>query len=207
MHTLVLEPEKVDDEYMVYSGRRDKRIKEYRDVLDALDGRILLKPDIAERAPAMADAVRNHWTYDHIKDAMREVALSWERGGLLLKGRADVVGDGYVLDLKTARCAHSGQFARASADLDYVMQMAAYRDGVARCFGWPADDVDVFIVAVETTGTPRIAAYRLMDDDLEKGLMHVDDAILAYRGMDALGWPQHYTADTWEDLPMPPWYK
>lgn len=97
IHALLLEPFIFDEQFAVYDGRRDKRVKEYAEFLTTVGDRTVITPAERDAAQVVADAFRAH---SGVEDLLAqpttdyEVAMTWNDPvtGIPCKGKADVLG-------------------------------------------------------------------------------------------------------------------
>ncbi len=97
IHALLLEPFIFDEQFAVYEGRRDKRVKEYVEFLATVGDRTVITPAERDAAQVVADAFRAH---SGVEDLLAqpttdyEVAMVWKDPvtGIECKGKADVLG-------------------------------------------------------------------------------------------------------------------
>lgn len=172
-HTLTLEPGKFVDDYIVFdevnkAGKVVRGGNVWKEFREKHQCKTILTPKQLDNAMLVAKAVRD----DPMASALLsngevEKSITWidKETGLLCKGRIDHV-DTSVDDLKTAKDVSPAAFARAALSLDYFMQLAFYRDGLAECTGkvLPAK-----IVAVGNTGPRDVVVYDLSEDSLAYG--------------------------------------
>ena len=203
IHAMILEPDSVASRYMVWEGRKAAKEKAYQEALAQAGGRIIISPDDYQKAQDATHAVMNSPFAEQLEGAEREVAVTFDVRGLAVKGKIDALAKGMILDVKTTVGAYYKDFGKQAANLFYPMQLAAYALGVEQATGETIEDC--LILAIEVGGpTIRLAGYRLEDEQREKGLVDLDDAVLAYQTMEAKGWPVNYT-HAWEPLWLPAW--
>jgi exodeoxyribonuclease VIII len=97
-----------------------------------------------------------------------EQPITWidEEHGIACKGIPDVVGDGTLVDVKTAQSVIPGIFCAAAAKFGYHAQLAFYRDGLV-ANGHRI--TDVAIVAAESQPPYDVAVFRLGEHTLACG--------------------------------------
>jgi len=127
--------------------------------------------------------------------AQREVSLFKEhRTGLRLKGRLDVLGNGYVADVKTAEAGDAGGFAAAVFKYGYHVQAAMYCQlaGVER----------FSFITVEKAPPYAVAVYDLSAKALQVGLQALNFALEAIADCTEAGeWPAYSCRPEVIDLP------
>jgi hypothetical protein len=149
-HTLVLEPAKFDERYVIVPedapARRSKVDKEWWAVFEEENkGRERVKPvELAELRRMRDGLYANPRAAELLTDprALREVVVVWDwidtsvPGGYSVrcKGRIDLVsrwqGVSIVADVKTARDAGTWSFGKDLDTYDYAGQIVWYRDGL-----------------------------------------------------------------------------
>lgn len=186
VHVVLLEPERLD-EYAVLNAEtiglkkdgtkadnpknttawKDAVFEAKRDGLTIIDGQTLI------HAQALADAVRNHpeaarllaQATDHELSAYAE-----HPSGALVRARFDLVGPGFIADIKTTPDADPENFGRVVNALMYHVSAAVYLD-VARANGLTVDRFDLICVEKEPTpgGDYRVSVLEIHPDAIEKG--------------------------------------
>ena len=96
IHALLLEPFLFEEQFAVYEGRRDKRVKEYADFLATVGDRTVITPTERAAAQVVADAFRSHEGVESLLSqpgTEYEVAMVWDDPftGIKCKGKADVI--------------------------------------------------------------------------------------------------------------------
>ena len=126
---------------------------------------ILTQPEWDEsKAPALA-VLADPVASQLLKGARTEVPLTWSDGGIPCStGGIDVVGPGYLAELKSTNNAEPEFFKRTALRMLYHAQMAWYR-------GSPlgADAREMFIIAVETSAPYCVTVLKLAPDVIEAG--------------------------------------
>jgi hypothetical protein len=149
IHAMLLEPFAFDDNFAVYDGRRDKRVKEYQDFLATAGTRNIITPAEKARAQILADAYRAN---DMVEMLLSDPGTSYEvnmvwadpETGLQCKGRGDVINitrreeDGWVFltvaDIKTFYTTDPRQVARDARKNGWFLQLAHYAEGAVHQF-------------------------------------------------------------------------
>jgi hypothetical protein len=150
VHTMVLEPDKVDLYYATepreLDGERvNKRKPAHRKALEAWrssldDGIEVVDRADWERAYEMSIAILRDPRWVAIREdhgALVERSYSWtdEETGLLCKCRPDLYAAGIVLDLKTTRNSAAPEFGKQADNLHYALKAAFYLHGLERATG------------------------------------------------------------------------
>lgn len=193
VHTVILEPHRLD-QYAVLNAdvigvkadgtkadnpRNTKAWKDavfaaQRDGLTVIDGRTLAK------AEAMADAVQNHPEAGRLLAAATEHEVSMyaeHPTGAPVRGRLDLLGPSFIVDVKTCRDADPKKYDRVVDGLMYHVSAANYLD-IARANGLDVDEFLFICVETEPTlgGEYRVSVLELHKDAIEKGRDLMADA-------------------------------
>lgn len=167
-HSAILEPEKFAAEFTVYPGkvRRGKEWEAFE--AEALSrGVQVLSRSEHEKATAMAASVRGHARASQLlSGGQAEVAMVWELAGFQCKGRADLISDSVIVDLKSTADGSPRGFARSCLSYGYLGQAAWYSDGLYRITG---KRLPFYFVAVENSAPYLPTVYRVPDRLLERG--------------------------------------
>ena len=167
LHTLVLEPGKIDNYTIVDTSTRNTKVwKEIEDKTNC----ILLKE--AEKCYQMRDALMINSDIANVVHGPRneyEVPGIKEIEGELFKGKADILHPEFILDLKTT--ADISKFTKSAYIYNYDMQAYVY----STIFNRPMS-----FVAIDKT-TRRIGLFHTSDEFLERGRMKLLEAIDIYK--------------------------
>lgn len=130
IHCHILEPDEFGTRYVV-QPKVDKRTsagKEQAAQFEAeLNGRIALSPDDMGTIMKVHEQVmENEPARQLLRNTMREVTKVDGIFGRRFKAIADVVGDGYVADVKSCKDASPEAFMRQAHNLEYHLQAAIY---------------------------------------------------------------------------------
>ena len=176
-HAAILEPGRFAAEFIA-SPKFDRRTKDGKAAAAEWEaanaGKLPLDPDEFARVEAMGRAVSQCRTAARLLGTPGEceVTACWHDRptGLACKGRFDrravVGGHPTIIEVKTARSAAYGDFARDAAKYGYHIQAAWYVDGHEAATGFPARHV--FIV-VENEPPHGVAVYVLNDAEMQSG--------------------------------------
>ncbi len=197
-HLAVLEPERLATAYAVRPAGLDFRTKDGKAWRDAQGDSPILDETEAAMLDGMSKSVAAHPAAAALLDgAQREVSLFKEhRTGLRLKGRLDVLGNGYVADVKTAEAGDAGGFAAAVFRYNYHVQAAMYCQlaGVER----------FTFIAVEKAPPYAVAVYDLSAKALQVGMNSLNYALDTIAlCTDAGEWPAY--ANEVQTLDLPGW--
>lgn len=217
-HTLLLEPDVFDAEY-VLAPKFDRRTKQGKADAEAFAlehvGKQPLQADAWEQLHAMRDAVMAHPAARALLTGaagLAEQSVYWNdpATGQLCRCRPDFWRqDGIIVDVKTADDASQDGFARAAYNWRYHVQHAFYVDGINTMRDQTsATDVQpvrafVFLV-VEKKPPYAVAVYSLEPDAVELGraayradLDRMHDCITSNK------WPGY--GDVVQSLNLPRW--
>jgi hypothetical protein len=170
-HLLMLEPERADTIPVVEcSSRNTKAFKEYKEEhqLDSYD--VLLQGE-RDQVRRMAEAMKSNLEiYERIYGEKEyEVPAITEIGGVMFKGKCDILGREEVIDLKTSSNVH--KFRWSCQEYCYDSQAFIYQT----LFGKPM----VFIVIDKNTFELKISDCS--SDFIERGKEKVEQAIKVYK--------------------------
>jgi len=166
VHKFTLEPSSVDDNYYcldegeilgkLTDNKNPRATKVYKEWLEgeqkkAGARKMLNKGEWITLQRIAAEVSTHPQTQGLFEGVKFEVPIEGEIYGVKFKGFADIVGDGFVADLKTTRSAHPDDFGRDAYNLMYYLQAAVYCKLL---------DVDRFaFIAVEATADPIVQVY------------------------------------------------
>lgn len=134
-HTLMLEPEKFVDNYIVepervflkYDGK--EAYEAYKKLLEDIkaSNRKIISLEISEQLMEMRNSLLMHAEARQlIEDATYEESYFWEdeHTGIMLKARPDIIHDNMIVDLKTCKSADTRTYQRSMVDGGYHIQGA-----------------------------------------------------------------------------------
>jgi hypothetical protein len=124
-------------------------------------------------AQAVAAAVRNHPEAGRLLAAATHTEVSAyadHPSGARVRARFDLIGPGFIGDIKTCRDADPETFGKVMHSLMYHVSAANYVD-IARANGLTVDRYDLICVEKEPTpgGEYRVAVNEVHPDAIEKG--------------------------------------
>jgi hypothetical protein len=206
-HTLTLEPHKYESAYTVWPRRRQGKEWDAFEAAAQEEGKTVLTTSQADKAHAIANAVRNHpLVRPYLTRGLAEHTMVWTDPvtGIRCKGRTDWLSYSMnaVVDLKTARSTNARRFGRQAAQLGYHCQGAHYLSGARTLRLLGNADPAFVIVAVEHEAPYDVAVYR-MDPAVEVAAREELDALLARVAecSETNDWPGRYTDEQPLDLP------
>lgn len=163
-HSLLIEKDKLETFQIVKASSRTTNI--YKDA--CADGEIRLLESEVEMIKKMANAItENITTYDMVYDDVigYEVPAVKEIMGLMWKGKADIVKENMVYDLKTTT--KIDEFMWSARKYNYDSQAWLYN----QLFGKPVE----FIVVEKDTN--RVGVFDCSDEFLQRGKEKVQLAV------------------------------
>ncbi len=175
-HQLFLEPKKASEwDFIDVASRNTKKYKEYVEELRQSSNRernfALLEKEKVE-VERWVDAMKTNLDFfDYITDSKNkyEVPNIKEIGGETWKGKADIVGEDFIYDLKTT--GNIFDFKWNARKYNYDSQAYIYQ----QLFGKPM----VFLVIDKTS--LMMGFFSVSDESLERGKQKVERAIEVYR--------------------------
>ena len=195
-HLAVLEPDKLGTAFALRPDGLDLRTKDGKAWKEAQGDKPILDGEEAAMLDGMSAAVAAHPVARQLLEgSKREVSLfSDHRTGLKLKGRIDVLGEGFVADVKTAAEGDAANFAAAVFRYNYHVQAAMY----CQLAG-----VEKFsFIAVEKVAPFAVAVYTLSPKALQVGLNSLNYALDTIAlCTDAGLWPAYSLDEQTLDLP------
>lgn len=165
-HTLLLEPAKFDDEYLIITQKTmpTKGTNPYNLVMEEAQGRTVLTREQFDKTKAMADATRKHEIVSTLLDeAAFEQSIFWtdEETGLQFKTRPDIWAEKMIVDLKTTSDASINSFVRSAFNYGYYLQ-AGMAFEACKAIGKP---FEMFVILACEKEAPHVPAVFMMDDE------------------------------------------
>ena len=168
-HWYVLEPDVYKKQ--VFVDAKDRRAKEWKEALSE-HGRVFLQKD-KDKVEEVAETFLSCSKIQHVLEKSRpEVPAIGEIGGYTFRAKADILGDGYIADLKT--CANIKWFKSDAWRFGYSAQVYIYTE----LFG--IDYANWVFIAVDKT-TGEFGFYTISDEFYENGKRIVLDGIENYK--------------------------
>jgi exodeoxyribonuclease VIII len=166
-HTMVLEPNKLDDTIAVFEGKT-RRGKVWDDFSMEHSDKVIISSSEWDTLTSMYNVIlKNNAATEFLSQSQKECVNIWQEGltNLKCKGKADCVidtGSGKILiDIKTTADASLDVFRRSCWKYGYDRQAAWYLDGFNATEFW-------FIV-IEKTAPYRIGIYKAGDELITEG--------------------------------------
>lgn len=173
VHTITLEPEKLDQLYIM-SPNVDRRTKQgkidYAEFLERAEGKTVVTADVLEQAQAMSHALYdNNTVCDLLRGAKMEKSIYWrhEPTGLICKARPDIWQGRIVSDLKTTQDAGFRGFQMSAYRYGYFLQAAMIYEAL-KSIGEPFHSY--VNICVEKVKPYAIGLYMIDDAALQFGI-------------------------------------
>jgi hypothetical protein len=166
-HTMILEPEKLDD--IIFVDAATKASKEYK--LAKETGKEVYTKTEKKAAERLCDALlRNEAVKEYLTNAEFEVPEIAMIDGIPIRAKADILKGNTIIDLKTTTGIKDFRY---SADkYSYDLQAWLYRE----MFG-----VDNFVFVVIDKGSLDIAIFECSDEFYEKGKQKFEQGVSNYK--------------------------
>lgn len=186
IHSRWLTPDRFEEEFVVYEGKRDKRVKEYQAVLERYTDDQVLNPKEFAKIDECVQALRaDAMASDLLSQAPeRETHLHFELAGLPVHGFVDAHGPGLLLDLKTSRQPPQSAY-QADKELRFSghhRQLSMYREGLKQAH--PGRTLTAWVVWIRNEPPFDIWIHRITEDDLAFGLEWVTETLELYKKWD-----------------------
>jgi exodeoxyribonuclease VIII len=192
-HTLILEPEKFDGEFIVAPSNLDKRTTAGKAAALELEesGKKVLSADQFDKIEGMAKSVRsNGLASELISNGHAEVSANTVIEEVMVRGRCDFLrSDGCLVDLKTTRSAHPKQFSKSIAEFRYHVQAAIYTD-IFQANGIYVPDFT--FIAVEKFYPYAVGIYQVDEDAIDHGRrLYLRDLSVYRECLQSKIWPSY----------------
>jgi hypothetical protein len=165
-HTLLLEPEKFNDEFII-SPKIDRRTTQgkldYEAFLKDSQGKIVLTDDQLEKVRTMVSQVNSHDIVATLLDqSVFEQSIFWTdiETGIQFKARPDIWSSKMIVDLKTIQDAALFKLQRSALEYGYYLQAGMIFEA-CKAIGKP---VEMFIILAVEKEAPHVPAVYMMDD-------------------------------------------
>jgi hypothetical protein len=168
-HTAILEPDVYEDQVFVdVASKNTKAFKEAKQEF----GRVFTKSD-RWKVERLADAFYNNSkAVELLKHTRQEVPAISDINGLPFRGKADILGDGYVADIKTTT--GIGGFKYSADKWNYDSQCYIY------CHLFDIKPEDFWFIAIDKE-TYTVGIYNCSQEFYERGKFKVDRASSVYK--------------------------
>lgn len=184
IHSLVLQPETVDEAYAVAPTGIDRRTKDGKEAwarfCETAEGKEIITADEWDEAKQIAFSALSS-AKDLLTGCVTEVPLFWDdpRTGIRCKCRVDAMkelDDKFVMiDLKTTNDASVGSFVRDAIRYGYGVQAAHYMNAVTTLGLNHSKPIEWWFVAVEKKGPYAVNMIRADDGFLDDGQFRLID--------------------------------
>jgi len=146
MHSLLLEPEKTDEEFAVFEGAT-RRGKVYEEFKSNNEGKTIITSSQAQQAQDLYNLYHEHLdTKGLIENGVAEHTLCVELDGMKIKVRADYIKEGMIIDVKTSSDpVDKFSAAKTIIRFDYDLSAALYVDAFKAYTGQDHDFIFAFL--------------------------------------------------------------
>ncbi len=168
IHVLVLEPEKIYTEWVVWNGGR-RAGKVWEAFKEQHSGRTIVKGEEMELAEACAKAIMaDPLASAHLREGLAEQIIEWtdEKTGLRCKCLVDLL-NGHQVELKTTRNIVTRDFMRDAVRYGYHGQLGFYDTGI-EASGYKTHALPA-VVTVSTAPPHDVVVYEVQDAALDIG--------------------------------------
>ena len=183
LHKMILEPETFSQQYAVYEGTRRGRIwEEFKAVNDQKD---IVTTKEYNHAYKVYEMAKNNDVFRNLLMTTTETEkeLYWDYEGVKYRGFADMIGEGFVADIKTTVDAGS-KFERDLWYNDYSLQAVMYLKNFK-------PNTKYFIIAIEKGEPYNVQVYEIGEELLDKAEARYKDLNERFKAWD--GKPQSYS--------------
>lgn len=189
------------DSLAIHDGQR--RGKEW-ERLTVIERREIVTRDEWDVGDACASAVAKNPRAMELLDGERWAAIEWQSHGVGLISHPDVIGRGFVTDLKTTVSSQPRAFVRDALKFRYHAQLAMYAAAVVHRALVPGATVGhptLHIVAVENTEPHPVTVFTLTDAAILAGAKMYSGWLETLKVCLASDtWPGYSTADVELDV-------
>jgi len=146
MHSLLLEPDKTDDEFAVFEGAT-RRGKAYQEFKANNENKTIITASQAQQALDLYNLYHEHLdTQGLIEDGIAEHTLCVELDGIPIKVRADYIKEGMIIDVKTSSDpVDKFSAAKTIIRFDYDLSAALYVDAFKKYTGQDHEFIFAFL--------------------------------------------------------------
>lgn len=206
VHTLVLEPNKFDDEFFITTQqtRPKKGTAPHQNMLFLANLRCILTPDEYQLAQDIAESVKKEsLAMALLQDCKVEQSIYYTHklSGYQCKSRPDAWLNGIVVDLKTSGDASNRAFMGSASTYGYYLQAGM----MFRALESINQSMEQFVfIVVEKKPPYAVAIYTLSDEALAYGIKQFDYLMQVYaRCKENDKWPGFGI----RELSLPGWLK
>lgn len=169
LHSLILEPEKTDQEFAIFEGMT-RRGKAYTEFKEANKDKIIITHSQFLQAKSMMEAYGQHADACKMIDKGRaEQTLCVELDGMKIKVRADYLKHKQIIDVKTTSDPiDKYNVGKTIARFDYDLSAALYTDAFSKYFGLEFDFYFVFLNKMSNEVEIYKASKKLLENGRQK---------------------------------------
>lgn len=207
LHTKLLEPEKLEERFCLapLTDRRTKQGKQdYAQFLIESEGKTPCTMEMSYQVNCMEQSARSNKEFmSLVEDSFYEhsmYAIDPETG-VSIKSRPDIIGKGYIADIKTSRDISKESFTRDTLKFGYDMQFSIAQ----LCYFLIHGEMikNFFILAIEKEEPFLTNVYLLSDEFIHYGRKKMIDGLKIYKDC--------VEKNKWESEPetlfLPSWIK
>lgn len=177
LHTLVLEPEKLDEQYAIFRGMR-RQGKVFDEFVAANPGKVVVSAPELLRAQGWANAVKSvRLCQDMLSNGVPEHSMVGTVLDIPCKSRADYinVNNGYIIDLKSTNSPSETElFKQSLFEFGYDLSAALYCEIARQTYG---RDFNFYWIVVSKVDD-AVQVYQASPVTLSKGTMQYTKAIV-----------------------------
>ncbi len=195
-HSLILEPELIDEEFAFFTGFR-KAGKDWEAFKIANEGKILMSKPQKHRVEQWVEGYKKRkCAVELIKDGEPEASLAGELMGVPIKVRADYINveKGYIADVKTSMYPSDvDSFKYVIDSLSYDLSAALYTKMFSDFYGKQFDFY--FVVLGKKDSVCQV--YKTSKETMDKGYLGVMNALKVYKECKKTGiWTKPEASDS-----------
>ena len=186
IHTLILEPQKLDDEYIIMPElnlrtNADKAVKAELEAEAKATNKTLVKSEIFNQAEAVAKSFLKSSLSSFLRGEVKaEASFFGEIDGVKVKARPDLIlpQQQIIIDFKTTSQVGGGSadgFAKMAANFSYYIQASLYLEITKY--------KQFYFIVLETAEPFMVGCYKLDAEALEFGKSEIRRAIEIYKNL------------------------
>jgi exodeoxyribonuclease VIII len=177
IHALLLEPEIVDQEFIVFDGKRQG--KRYDEFKEQHKEKIIIGELSASTAHDIVSTVRLHELFSkYLVGGSPEISLMSELNGVPIKVRADYLIGNTIVDIKTSsKPVDFANFKQTIENYKYDLSAALYVDAFTKFTGQPHE----FVFIAICKNPVSVMFYKASKNTLENGRILYKKALDLYK--------------------------
>lgn len=202
-HTLLLEPEKFQNQFAVIKSLQTKEGKLTKEKEKA-NNKIVITEDEFNTALACSNSIKSENIWQRLPVGNVETSLAWVDEDVLLRSRPDYYNEELrlIVDIKTTQNASAKAFQNSIYNYGYHRQAALACDGLTKLTGQQFSSV--LLIVVETCAPYLVGCYLLDQVSLDVGRFEYKRAIKIYRECTEKNqWPGY--SEKIEPINIPDW--